>query len=59
MCADSAPATSHRAGEDAASERHEVLNEVVLSRGSNPYLSMIEVRVRLYVPLFELLGCSA
>jgi NAD kinase len=26
-------------------ERYEVLNEVVLSRGANPYLSKIEVRL--------------
>jgi hypothetical protein len=32
-----------RGGASAADEVFEVLNEVVLSRGANPYLSKIEV----------------
>lgn len=37
------PPTARRDGEALPGERFEVLNEVVLSRGHNPYLSKIEV----------------
>lgn len=40
------PTRCHRDGCVEPEETFEVLNEVVLSRGANPYLSKIEVRAR-------------